>query len=215
MRIERKVRVALFVLVVLSLPAACSSTVRFERVEHFPAGIQIDTLASAWLNRFQTSEVHVQFDAHYADVWQTAKVVARRLEKRVEKAEVTIDEEAGTIKLTDEQPLFLETAPDAGNRETLRRPGGSRLAGWKDEFLIHVIATSDGRTMVTVSRAVLGMPRYQFCIYVAALCRIGTLEPEISNGQIENWVLTQITDELERTMSRAGSFSTNACAQKV
>lgn len=195
-------RVGFVVPLILSLPIACTPTLRFERVEHFPAGIQIDTLASAWANRFQTSEISVELDVRYGEVWRATQIVARRLEKRVEKPELLIDEAAGTIKLTDEQPLYQNIAPDADGRAQVRRPGGTRLAGWKDEFVIHVIGTSESRTRVTVSRAVLGMPRYQFCIYVAALCRIGTLEPEISNGQLENWILTQISDEIDRMMSR-------------
>jgi len=56
--------------------------------------------------------------------------------------------------------------------------------------------------MVTVSRTVLGVPRFRFCLYVVAMCEIGTYEPEVSNGQIENWVLTQITDQLTTAAPR-------------
>jgi hypothetical protein len=150
------------------------------------------------MNRIHPSTVSEQFDARYAEVWQAAKMVARRLERRVEKAETVIDEEAGKIQITDEHKVIQDVTSDTGNRGSIRRPGGPRLTGWKDEFLIQVIAISEGRTTVTVSRAVLGIRRFRFCLYVAALCERGTYEPEVSNGQIENWVLTQIADELER-----------------
>ena len=198
MRIESKERAALFVLVWLSLPTACSNTIRFERVEHFPAGIQIDTFASAWMNSIQPSQVSEQFDARYADVWQAAKIVAGRLERKVERAETIVDEDAGRIQITDDNEVTQDVTSDAGHQGNLRRPGTSRLTGWKDEFLIHVNAMSEGRTAVTVSRAVLALPRFRFCLYVAAMCKRGTYEAEVSNGQIENWVLTQITDELAR-----------------
>src|SRR5574341_154577 len=100
MRIESKTRAALLVLVWLSLPAACLNTIRFERVERFPAGIQIDSFASAWINRIHPSQVSEQFDARYAEVWQAAKVVAGRLEKRVERPGIIIDEKAGKIQIT-------------------------------------------------------------------------------------------------------------------
>lgn len=196
MRIESKKRAALFVLVGLSLPAACSNAIRFERVEHFPLGIQIDTFASAWENRLRPSQISEHFDARYADVWQAAKIVAWRLEKKTEKAETTFDEETGRIQITDEQQVHETASPEADDPGHVRRPSGSKLSGWKDEFLIQVSAISERRTMVTVSRAVLGIPRFRFCFYVAAMCERGTYEPEVSNGQIENWVLTQITDEL-------------------
>ena len=202
MRIGNSQRVGLFLLVALSLPIACSNTLRFERVEHFPAGMQIDTLSSAWVNGFHPSEISQQFDAPYSEVWEAAKLVAKRLELRVEKAELTVDEAAGKITVTDEQQMLEDVTPRTEDRGQLRRPGGSRLGGWKDEFLVRVSPTPDGRIMVTVSRAVLGMPRYRFCIYVVALCQRGTYEPEISNGQIENWMLTQIADEVMLTMIR-------------
>jgi hypothetical protein len=94
--------------------------------------------------------------------------------------------------------VIQDVTSDTGTHGSLRRAGASRLAGWKDEFLIQVIAISERRTTVTVSRTVLALPRFRFCIYVAAMCERGTYEPEVSNGRIENWVLTQITDELER-----------------
>jgi len=199
MRIESKARAPLFVLAWLSLLAACSSTIRFERVEHFPSGIQIDTFASAWINRVHPSQVSEHFDARYADVWRAAKVIAGRLEKRVEKAATTIDEETGKIQITDDQEVMQDVTSETGDHATLRRSGATRLAGWKDEYQIRVVAISERRTTVTVSRAVLALPRFRFCFYVAAMCKRGTYEAEVSNGQIENWVLTQITDELART----------------
>lgn len=198
MCIERKERAALAVLVGLILPLACSNTIRFERVETFPSGIQIDTFASAWVNDVHPSSVNVLFDARYADAWQAAKLVAGRLERKVEKADTVVDEEAGRIRITDDNEILQEVASDAGHEGNLRRPGASRLTGWKDEFLIEVKAVSEGRTTVTVSRAVVALPRFRFCFYVAAMCKRGTYEAEVSNGQIENWVLTQITDELAR-----------------
>lgn len=198
MRIKSKESVALLVLVWLSLPTACSNTIRFERVEHFPSGIQIDTFASAWINRVHPSQVSEHFDARYADVWRAAKIVAGRLERKAEKAETTIDEEGGRIQITDDQEVIQDVTSETGDHVTLRRSGASRLAGWKDEYQIQVVAISEGGTTVTVSRAVLALPRFRFCFYVAAMCERGKYEPEVSNGQIENWVLTQITDELER-----------------
>ena len=202
MRFEITNRTAFIMIVGLTLTAGCSPTLRFERVEHFPPGIQIDTYASAWTNRLRPSEVSEQFDARYEDVWQAAKEAARRLGQRVEKAELIIDGAAGKIQILDEQHVPENTAADTGTPGTLRRPKGSKLSGWRDEFLILVSSLSERRTKVTVSRVVLGIPRFRFCFYVAAMCERGTLEPEISNGQLENWLLTQISDVLEQATVR-------------
>jgi len=185
-------------LIGLSLPIACSPAGRFERVDHFPSGPQIDTFASAWLNRLHPSQVRKQFDARYEDVWETANMVARRLGVQVEKAAIFIDQDNGEIIITDELQIVRDTVPEPDDRSNLRRSSGSRLGGWKDEFLIHVTSLSEKRTMVTVSRTVLGVPRFRFCLYVAAMCESDTYEPEVSNGQIENWVLTQINDALAK-----------------
>jgi hypothetical protein len=192
------------------LSAACASATPFARVDEFPSGLQIATFTSAWMNRLHPSQVSRTFAVPYPQVWHTAKTVAQRLAARLAKVESLIDEGAGSIRITDEQQI-QEPPSDADSG--LRRPGRSRLSGWKDEFLIQVTAVSSTETRVLVSRTVLGMPRFRYCFHVAAMCELGKYEPEISNGQIENWVLTQITDELARAAAPTTQPSKNPLSQ--
>jgi hypothetical protein len=196
------------------LSAACANATRLERVDEFPAGIQIATFTSAWMNRLHPSEVSRTFAVRHARAWQTAKAVARRLEARRAKVESRYDEEAGSIRITSEQQID-ELSSDEDASIGLRKPGRSRLSGWKDEFLIQVTALSAGETRVLVSRTVLGIPRFRFCFHVAAMCELGKYEPEISNGRVEQWVLTQIADELARAAASSTTrLSTILCRKR-
>ena len=76
-------------------------------------------------------------------------------------------------------------------------PDELRLRGWIDEFRFQVTALSADRTKVTVARTVRGIPGFWICPYTLAACGKG-YEPEVSNGKLEDWILTQIEDDLAR-----------------
>jgi hypothetical protein len=74
-------------------------------------------------------------------------------------------------------------------------PDDLRLRGWIDEFVFQVTALSANRTKVTVARTVRGIAAFRLCPYTLAACTKG-YEPEVSNGKIEDWILTRIEDDL-------------------
>ncbi len=102
-----------------------------------------------------------------------------------------IDEQNGSIELRDTHRV---------DKTKEYNPDAERIQGWKDEFLIKVEALDTNRTMVTVSRKVVGIPTFRLCGDDLVQC--GALyEPEVSNAQIEDWILTKIEDDLASSAS--------------
>jgi len=176
---------------VLGLMGACSSQPEFERVEEYPEGMQIDSTASAWSNKLHTTKVSDRYPAAYNEVWAATKRVAHHFEKLHGKPVMRIEEKDGTIELRDVHRV---------NKTKAYNPDAERIEGWKDEFLITVVALDSARTKVTVARTVVGIPSFRICRDVLVQCG-GLYEPEVSNAQIEDWILTKIEDDLASTAS--------------
>ncbi|MDX1411678.1 MAG: hypothetical protein R3351_05945, partial [Nitrospirales bacterium] len=171
---------------VLGLSGACSSQPEFERVEEYPEGMQIDTAKSAFSNKLQTTTVSDRYPAGFDAVWAATKRVAHHFEKLHGKPVMRIDENNRSIELRDIHKV---------DRSKGYNPDAERIEGWKDEFLIKVVALDSNQTQVTVSRKVVGIPSFRLCGDDLVQC--GSLyEPEVSNAKIEEWILTKIEDDL-------------------
>lgn len=176
---------------VLGLSGACSSQPEFERVEEYPEGIQVDSVASALSNKLHTTNVSDRYAAGYDEVWAATKRVAHHFEKLHGKPVMRIEEKDGTIELRQTHRM---------DKTKGYNPDAERIEGWKDEFLIKVEALNSTRTKVTVSRKVVGIPSFRLCGDDLVQC--GALyEPEVSNAKIEDWILTKIEDDLASTGS--------------
>lgn len=161
----------------------------FHRVEALPEGIQINSVASGFANKSHTSHVSDRYAAPYADVWAATLRVANRVKHQGIKPVMVVDQARGEIKLRETHEMR--------NTDQEYDPDELRLRGWVDEFQFQVIALDAGRTKVMVARTVRGIPAFQVCGFVIAACQSG-LEPEVSNGHMEDWILTQIEDDLAR-----------------
>lgn len=176
---------------------ACAPSYHFEREEVYPGGLQIDDLASAYLNEEKPSHVVLDVEAPFEETWNAAKQVARRFDQLEARAEstVTIDAASGRIRIEQvHAPEELAAARAAGGAG-VRTGVGSRFREWISELSIELTRVSPTDTKVTVSRVVLGVPSIRICVGTISVCR-GMYEPEISNGRVENWVLTQLKDLL-------------------
>jgi hypothetical protein len=166
---------------------ACSGERAFQRVEDFPAGPQIDYTASAFGTGVRTTHVSDRYHSPYEAVWLATKRVVERVEQTGIKPKVSFDESKGLIVLTEDH------RDDAA--KTMNNPDRLRIKGWRDEIRIEVVKVSDDRTKVTVSRTVLGMPYDKICLDRTRTCKDPIpYEPEVSNGKVEDWILTQIED---------------------
>ena len=176
---------ALFFLTLGSL-AGCGGD-QFERVEQRPEGIQIDDVASGWASQSHTSHVSDRYNAPYATVWAATLRVAQRVEQLGVKPALRLDPARGEIAVRESRLM--------NQAETDYDPDELRLRGWIDEFRFQVTALSADQTKVTVARTVRGIPSFRICPYTLAACDKG-YEPEVSNGKLEDWILTQIEDDL-------------------
>jgi hypothetical protein len=184
----RWVGVCALVLVALACAAGCAGE-GFKRVEEQPVGIEINEVASGRASKSYASHVSDRYDAPYEAVWAAATRVARRVEQMGVRPVLRLDSTRGEIVVRENRV----TRQDGSDYD----PDDLRLEGWIDEFLFQVTALSADRTKVTVARTVRGIPRFRICPYTLAACARG-YEPEVSNGMIEDWILTQIEDDLAR-----------------
>ena len=173
----------------LAAASGCASE-EFHRVETLPEGIQIDSMASGMTNKSHTSHVSDRYAAPYADVWAATVRVANRVKQQGVKPVMLVDQARGEIKLRETHVMT--------NTDQEFDPDELRLRGWVDEFQFTVTAMDDGRSKVMVARTVRGIPAFLVCGFVIAACQ-GGLEPEVSNGHMEDWILTQIEDDLARS----------------
>lgn len=180
---------------IFGLSGACSGQQEFKHVEEYPEGIQIDPTKSALASKLETTTVSDRYPAGYDEVWAATKRVAQHFEKLHGRPVMRVDEENGQIELRDTHRV---------DRTGGYNPDAERIEGWKDEFLIKVEALDSNRTKVTVSRKVVGIPSFRLCGDDLVQC--GALyEPEVSNAEIEDWILTKIEDDL----ASSGGGSTN------
>lgn len=151
--------------------------------------------ASATHQRLHTSHVSNRYRASYSEVWEATIRAARAFEKHYGKPIIHIDPKKGSIHFSDTN-LFDRTKM-RNNVET------ERLQGWKEQIKMKVRKIKKGLIKVTVYRTVEGMVYFGLNPVAAVRDYRKYLEPEISNGELEDWFLTQIEDEVTSPTNRA------------
>lgn len=154
----------------------------FARVEAFPDGEQTNILIGGLMSGIKDANVvERMYLAPYEKVWAAVKRVAEQFDKVGKRPLAAIDEKNGRIqngRLTQDTLLGL---------------GGG---AWADEFVMEATAVSPDRTKVMVSRKVV---EKQFVTRAGAAKGVeGNWKSQWSNGQIENWLLTRIEDEISK-----------------
>ncbi len=159
-----------------------------------------DELASATHTRLHTTKVSNRYQASYAEVWEAANQVALGFEIRYGKPILHINKKKGTIRFSDTNLFDRKKMPN--NIET------ERLRGWKEQVEIKVRPLKKDLIKVTVYRTVEGMVYYTpgaGAIGFGVRSYRNYLEPEISNGELEDWFLTKIGDEVASPSKQAKS----------
>ena len=183
----------LFLLILGSMTLSCSTSINpeYRPVEEFPEGMNTDEFASASHTRLHTTQVSNRYQASFEEVWKAANQVALGFEIRYGKPILHINKKKGTIRFSDTNLFDRKKMPN--NIET------ERLRGWKEQVEIKVRSLKNGLIKVTVYRTVEGMVYYspgQAGIGFGVRSYRKYLEPEISNGELEDWFLTKIGDEV-------------------
>ena len=178
----------LYLLVPSSLTASCSTEPGFHRVEEFPEGMNTDQWASATHTRLHTTQVSNRYQASYSEVWEATIRVARKFEKHYGKPILHINEKKGSIHFSDTNLFDRTQMPNDVETE--------RLQGWKEQVTIRVRTIQEDLIKVTVFRTVEGMVYFGLNPVAAVRNYRKYLEPEISNGELEDWFLTKIKDDL-------------------
>lgn len=145
-------------------------------VDAFPKGEQTNILIGGLMSGLKdVNVVERVYPASYAKVWTTVKQVAERFDKVSGRPLVAIDEKNGRIqngRISEDSLIGL---------------GGT---AWTDEFLMEVTAVSPTQTRVAIARKVVEKE-----IVTRAGNRKaveGRWKSQWSNSQIENWLHTQI-----------------------
>ena len=169
----------------------CGTGQEFHRVEQPPAGMQTKELASATSTQSHRSKVATRYAASYDQVWDAAVRAVPKLEQLGELPLSKYDKAHGRIEVRE-----THTTPQEGPQTSAE---DLSFKGWKDDFVIEVRRVSDTETKVIVHRTVLGIPGFRACRGHRGRIRPRrAYEPEVSNGEIEDWFLTQIQDELAK-----------------
>ena len=169
----------------------CSSSEEFRRVEQAPAGMQINELGSATATQLRRSRVSNRYAASYEAVWDAAGRVVPKLEQLGELPVTRYDKPQGRIEVRETHTM-RQDGPESTVEDLAFR-------GWKDDFVIEIRRVSDTVTKVTVHRTVLGIPGFRACRAHRGCVRPRrAYEPEESNGEIEEWFLTQVEEELKK-----------------
>ncbi|MDX1411326.1 MAG: hypothetical protein R3351_04150, partial [Nitrospirales bacterium] len=174
-----------------SVILSCSTNPGYHRVEEFPEGMNTDELASATHTRLHTTQVSNRYQASFEEVWEAANQVALGFEIRYGKPILHTNKKKGTIRFNDTNFFDRKKMPD--NIET------ERLRGWKEQVEIKVRPLKKDLIKVTVFRTVEGMVYFspgQSATGIGVRTYRKYLEPEISNGELEDWFLTKIGDEV-------------------
>lgn len=159
-----------------------------------------DQLASATHMRLHTTQVSNRYQATYAEVWEAANQVALGFEIRYGKPILHINKKKGTIRFSDTNLFDRKKMPDDVETE--------RLRGWKEQVTIKVRSLKKDLIKVTVFRTVEGMVYFTpgaSAIGLGVRSYRKYLEPEISNGELEDWFLTKIEDEVTSPRKQAKS----------
>ena len=181
----------LFLVTLGSLTLSCSTNPQYHRVEEFPEGMNTDQLASATHMRLHTTQVSNRYQASYEEVWEATVQTARGFEIRYGKPILHINKKKGTVRFSDTNLFDRKKMPN--NIET------ERLRGWKEQVTIKVRTVKNDLIKVTIFRTVEGMVYFnpgQSATGIGVRTYRQYLEPEISNGELEDWFLTKIGEEV-------------------
>jgi hypothetical protein len=154
---------------------------KFKRITAFPEGEQLNALLSGLLSGYELANaVETVCAAPEARVWEAVKKAAEQLQKVGGRAVIGRDEETKRIqngKIREDAAL------------------GSGAGAWMDEIQMRVTpSATEGTSKVVVTRRVVK--------HIAGR-RQRPWRSSRSNGEIENWVLTQIEDALAAPVARA------------
>ena len=146
------------------------------RVDTFPKGEQTNILIGGLMGGLKdVNVVERVYPTPYAKVWATVKQVAEHFDKVGGRPLVAIDEKNGRIQ---------------NGRISENSLIGIGSTAWTDEFLMEVTAVSPTQTRVAIARKVVEKE-----IVTRAGSRKtveGRWKSQWSNSQIENWLHTQI-----------------------
>jgi hypothetical protein len=156
-----------------------------------------DQFASATHTRLHTTQVSNRYQGSYSDVWEATIRVARKFEKHYGKPILHINKKKGSIHFSDTNLFDRKKMPN--NVET------ERLRGWKEQVNIKVRTLKKDLIKVTVFRTVEGMVYFNPSAIAFVRNYKNYLEPEISNGELEDWFLTKIEDEVASPAKQAKS----------
>ena len=146
------------------------------RVDTFPKGEQTNILIGGLMGGLKdVNVVERVYPAPYAKVWATVKQVAERFDKVGGRQLVAIDEKNGRVqngRISENSLIGL---------------GGT---AWTDEFLMEVTTVSPTQTRVAIARKVV---EKEIVTRAGSRKAIeGRWKSQWSNSQIENWLHTQI-----------------------
>ena len=181
-------------------PSCSGTNPEYHRVEKFPEGMNTNEFASATHTRLHTTKVSNRYQASYSEVWEATVRVARQFEKHYGQPILHIKAKKGSIHFSETN--FFDRRKMPNNVET------ERLRGWKEQVTIKVRSIKEDLTKVTVFRTVEGMVYYtpgQSAIGFGVRSYRKYLEPEISNGELEDWFLTKIEDDVSPSKKQAKS----------
>lgn len=160
----------------------CAGEMSYKRVDELPTGSQIDALASSFHAVVRTPHVRYLYPASYEDVWNAAKEVMPTLKETGKEPVLTFDEDQGVIV------LGLDHRDDTA--KTMDNPNPIRIRGWREEIRVELMQQPRDTTLVIVSRIVLGVPFQRRCHKYEDPCANPIVfEPEVSNGEMERYVL--------------------------
>ena len=173
--------------------AGCIGEMSYKRVDEVPPGAQIDAVASSFYAVVRSPHVRYLYPAPYEDVWGAIKRVMETVKESGTEPHFTLDEENGLFAMT------LDHRDDIA--KTMDNPNPIRIKGWREEFRFELVRRPDSQTLVIASRVVLGVPFNRRCPEYVDPCPNPILfQPEVSNGQVERWILTRIREEVEKVI---------------
>lgn len=170
----RKTTALLFLLVLAFSISASGEDKHFKRIEKFPAGEQTRSIIGSFLSGLKDyNVVQYTFDAPYETVWAAVKRAARSFAKVGGRPVVAIDEDSGRVQ---------------NGRINENAMLGMGPGAWLDEFIIEA-SKIGAKTKVAVSRKVI---QKEFT-------GERPIKTQFSNSNIENYLLTQIEDEIKNS----------------
>lgn len=181
----RKIVVLLTLITLCNLVTAAQEK-RFKRVEKFPAGQQTNSLIGSFFTGLKDyNVVQYTFDAPYEKVWPAVKRISERFAKVSGRPVIGLDEQNGRVQ---------------NGRINQDAMIGMGSGAWLDEIGIEATKLAPDKTRVTVIRKVV---QKEFT-------GSSPWKTQWSNGKIENYLLTQIEDEIKNITLVSAEFANDA-----